>query len=77
MRARVYHAFVMLRVIKIYLMAGFMLLLSSLWAGGMAMASYCAVTMSQSQKAQLCGNGSGGAVTLRAARHDRARDKSA
>jgi len=36
-----------------------MLLLSSLWAGGAAMASYCAVMSTQSQHVMLCGTGSG------------------
>lgn len=48
----------MIRDIKIFLMASFMLLLSALWAGSAAMASYCAVSISQSQQSMLCGNGS-------------------
>lgn len=34
-----------------------MLLLSALWAGSAAMASYCAVLISQSQQSMLCGSG--------------------
>jgi len=41
-----------------------MLLLSSLWAGSTAMASYCAVNQTLRHDLMLCGNGTGGTISF-------------